>query len=176
MTTGSTAMAMEIESLRQQLHEVALDWQVTQQQLNILKDELKLISKTIDDPRVDLTMTMSEVILEMKQQLSDHIKRGVMLRDVVLETKKYLDQTYADLIGNLGAEWLAARIVDHLSPILSKALAATTTDLDGLILCEKEPCRDDGRCQYAIDHGAEGLGHCPEGKCCMPLYRAWEPK
>ncbi len=29
-------------------------------------------------------------------------------------------------------------------------------------------CRDDGRCQYAIDHGAEGLGHCPEGKCCMP--------
>lgn len=29
-------------------------------------------------------------------------------------------------------------------------------------------CRDDGRCQYAIDHGAEGLGHCPPGKCCMP--------
>ena len=31
-------------------------------------------------------------------------------------------------------------------------------------------CRNDGRCQYAIDHGAEGLGHCPDGKCCMPLY------
>lgn len=29
-------------------------------------------------------------------------------------------------------------------------------------------CRDDGRCQYAIDSGAEGLGHCPAGKCCMP--------
>lgn len=29
-------------------------------------------------------------------------------------------------------------------------------------------CRDDGRCQYAIDHGAEGVGHCPQGKCCMP--------
>ena len=29
-------------------------------------------------------------------------------------------------------------------------------------------CRTDGRCQYAIDHGAEGLGHCPEGKCAMP--------
>ena len=85
MTTGSTAMAMEIESLRQQLHEVALDWQVTQQQLNILKDELKLISKTIDDPRVDLTMTMSEVILEMKQQLSDHLKREVMLRKLIGE-------------------------------------------------------------------------------------------
>lgn len=29
-------------------------------------------------------------------------------------------------------------------------------------------CRSDGRCQYAIDHGAEGLGHCPPGKCAMP--------
>jgi hypothetical protein len=29
-------------------------------------------------------------------------------------------------------------------------------------------CRTDGRCQYAIDHGAEGLGHCPQGRCCMP--------
>jgi hypothetical protein len=29
-------------------------------------------------------------------------------------------------------------------------------------------CREDGRCQYAINHGAEGLGHCPEGRCCMP--------
>lgn len=28
-------------------------------------------------------------------------------------------------------------------------------------------CRDDGRCQYAIDHGAEGLGHCSP-KCVMP--------
>jgi hypothetical protein len=29
-------------------------------------------------------------------------------------------------------------------------------------------CRDDGRCQYAIDHGAEGMGQCPKGKCAMP--------
>jgi hypothetical protein len=29
------------------------------------------------------------------------------------------------------------------------------------------PCRDDGRCQYAIDHGAEGMGHCSP-KCVMP--------
>ncbi|CAB5178889.1 hypothetical protein UFOVP156_46 [uncultured Caudovirales phage] len=36
-------------------------------------------------------------------------------------------------------------------------------------LAKPEPiCRDDGRCQYAIDHGAEGMGHCPAGKCCMP--------
>ena len=29
------------------------------------------------------------------------------------------------------------------------------------------PCRTDGRCQYAIDSGAEGMGHCPKGKCVM---------
>ena len=29
-------------------------------------------------------------------------------------------------------------------------------------------CRADGRCQYAIDHGAEGMGHCPDGQCSMP--------
>jgi hypothetical protein len=29
-------------------------------------------------------------------------------------------------------------------------------------------CRTDGRCQYAIDHGAEGMGHCPAGQCCTP--------
>lgn len=35
-------------------------------------------------------------------------------------------------------------------------------------MTDKAICRTDGRCQYAIDHGAEGLGHCPTGKCCMP--------
>ena len=29
------------------------------------------------------------------------------------------------------------------------------------------PCRNDGRCQYAIDSGAEGMGHCPKGRCVM---------
>lgn len=34
-----------------------------------------------------------------------------------------------------------------------------------------QQCRDDGRCQYAIDHGAEGMGHCPPGKCVMPAQQ-----
>lgn len=36
------------------------------------------------------------------------------------------------------------------------------------VQAQPKACRDDGRCQYAIDHGAEGLGHCPPGKCVMP--------
>lgn len=39
---------------------------------------------------------------------------------------------------------------------------------DGYKLFVVPLCRNDGRCQYAIDHGAEELGHCPPGKCCMP--------
>lgn len=43
---------------------------------------------------------------------------------------------------------------------------------------KKQPeqiCRNDGRCQYAIDSGAEGMGHCPKGKCVMPSQPEQEP-
>ena len=99
----------------------------------------------------------------LHQQLSDHIKREVMLREA-LETCE---------VGDFSTGHVIYPSFDE--KLVNEALAATA-DLDCLILCHAEPCRDDGRCQYAIDHGAEGLGHCPEGKCCMPLYRAWEPK
>ena len=39
----------------------------------------------------------------------------------------------------------------------------------------EQVCRDDGRCQYAIDSGAEGMGHCPKGKCVMPAQPEQEP-
>jgi len=89
----------------------------------------------------------------IEQQLADSQKREVMLRHALRFYKSAL--TADDVAG--------------------VALAATA-DLKDVILCHAELCRNDGRCQYAIDHGAEGLGHCPDGKCCMPLYRAWEPK
>ena len=56
LTDALASRDAEIESLRQQL--------VT------LKTELKSIGEAIDDPRTDLTMTMSEVIVDQKQQLS----------------------------------------------------------------------------------------------------------
>ena len=34
-----------------------------------------------------------------------------------------------------------------------------------------QQCRTDGRCQYAIDSGAEGMGHCPKGKCVLPAQQ-----
>lgn len=34
----------------------------------------------------------------------------------------------------------------------------------------RNQCRRGGRCQYAIDHGAEGMGHCPKGKCVVAQH------
>jgi len=59
------ALNEEIESLRQQL--------VT------LKTEIKSIGEAIDDPRTDLTMTMSEIIIELKQQLAASQKQATLL-------------------------------------------------------------------------------------------------
>ncbi len=117
------------------------------QQLGSTEDHLRIVEQAFE-----------KRVFELEQQLSDRLKREVMLRDGLKRADDLLRTSY-----------------DHESPLIKEALAATA-DLEGLILCEKEPCRDDGRCQYAIDHGAEGLGHCQEGKCCMPLYRAWELK
>lgn len=41
--------------------------------------------------------------------------------------------------------------------------------LKDVLAQQSQLCRSDGRCQYAIDCGAEGMGHCPKGKCVMPV-------
>lgn len=67
----SLATAVRVnESLRQQLSE--------------LKSELKDIGKAIDDPRTDLTMTMSEVIIDQKKQLAAVIA-ACKLKDEALQ-------------------------------------------------------------------------------------------
>jgi len=55
-----------------------------------------------------------------------------------------------------GADWVFKQ-VDEAIKALEEALAK-----------QEQLCRSDGRCQYAIDSGAEGMGHCPKGKCVMP--------
>ena len=54
-------------------------------------------------------------------------------------------------------------------PIIDKSAAIRiATALGWTPPKQEQVCRDDGRCQYAIDSGAEGMGHCPSGKCVMP--------
>lgn len=51
-----------------------------------------------------------------------------------------------------------------------EALAHATTEREQ----PAQQCCTDGRCQYAIDSGAEGMGHCPKGKCVMPAQQRLE--
>ena len=53
------------------IREAVTEVESLRQQLATLKAELKTISKAIDDPRTDLTMTVSEVIAELRKQLAD---------------------------------------------------------------------------------------------------------
>ena len=55
------------------------------QQLVTLKTELKSIGEAIDDPRTDLTMTMSEVIIEQKQQLAAALAAIKVKDEAILE-------------------------------------------------------------------------------------------
>jgi len=116
---------------------------------------------------IDITKITPEKLAEMNNSLmvdNNHLRQQLAAALAAIKVK---DAVLGDIVECIGAGRLR---------VASAEAIAATADLDGLILCHAEPCRDDGRCQYAIDHGAEGLGHCPEGKCCMQLYRAWEPK
>ncbi len=55
------------------------------QQLAALKSELKTIGNAIDDPRTDLTMTMSEVIIEQKKQLAAALA-AIKSKDAALQS------------------------------------------------------------------------------------------
>ena len=60
---------------------------------------------------------------------------------------------------------------ERLVEILGPLIALVRADERERIKAEpRNQCRSDGRCQYAIDHGAEGMGHCPKGKCVMAQH------
>ena len=85
---------------------------------------------TVEDVETlsDYAMALEERVEIVEQQLAAAIAACKLKDEALWETNKYLDQTYADLIGNYGSEWLAARMVDTLSTILSKAIAIQPDD------------------------------------------------
>lgn len=52
---------------------------------------------------------------------------------------------------------------------LDKWIASSPQPEAAPAVAQVPQCRSDGRCQYAIDHGAEGLGCCPAGKCAYAI-------
>jgi uncharacterized coiled-coil DUF342 family protein len=74
------------DDLRQQVAELEEVRKSDIAKFNTLKDELKAIGEALDDPRTDLSMTMVEVIQDMKKQLAACEKE----RDDLLATLKHL--------------------------------------------------------------------------------------
>ncbi len=62
-------------------------------QLAACKDELKAIGQAIDDPRTDMSMTMVEVIQDMKKQLTEEkqLRRDIekFYAGAALDAKRY---------------------------------------------------------------------------------------
>ena len=121
--------------------------------------------------REEIIEAQGEEIESLRQQLSDHIKREVMLRDAL----KYSRHQCEGLRVWGGMSWSyhpfqAKRIFDACE----EALAAAT-DLDGLILCKKKPtawCQD-----VTYEMAPEFAFSWVETQIHdFPLYRAWEPK
>lgn len=79
-----------------------------------------------------------------------------------------LGMAFVDEIANDGCRNAAGGIYATRVQEFATEIQRNFAQANGLLVPGMTICRSDGRCQYAIDHGAEGMGHCPKGKCSMP--------
>lgn len=118
----------------------------------------------------DVKYIRADLVDALRQQLAAALA-AIKMKDEAIE---YMHKEKCDYmtLNNLGNP------INETSYRLASEALAIQPDDSALKawLGEPQPCRSDGRCQYAIDHGAEGLGHCPAEKCCMPLYSPKELK
>ena len=135
-----------------------------QKQLAAALDDLE-VAKNVANGNVEAKFDAWKQLDAMEHELAAALA-ACKVKDEALSKIEYLEADNGCILS-----------AGECSSIATEALAIQPDD-SALKAWLGEPllCREDGRCQYAIDHGAEGTGHCPEGKCCMPLYRAWEPK
>ena len=134
---GSTSRDVEIESLRQQLVDM------TAERDRLTSVVASWIRANSPDGWID----------DMRQQLADHIKREVMLRDAI---KPFTEGCWSR----------------DLQVHTREALAATV-NLDGLILCHAEQVaflNPYGGVLQTLTTGLE------KSTFTTPLYLAWEPK
>jgi hypothetical protein len=127
------------------------------------------IIKRLPDGSVEVVESTRTVSVYPAPQQAEPVPHPDTVRLAYLYSGK---QTKSNLLVDA-----AMRLLNGESLTLEEARAAIDdamkspleVALDQQAQTVREPiCRTGGRCQYAIDHGAEGLGHCPAGKCVMP--------
>jgi predicted nuclease with TOPRIM domain len=133
---------------------------------NALRQQLSVANSKFDSINEDLSA--------MEDQLSDHIKRDVMLRDALQQLHDNIAE-YAR-INHLGG-------FDNQDMRMARKALADTADLDGLILCEKEPVawqsyhsRAMPELSVEFDEPELVMSFNDDVVWKKPLYRAWEPK
>lgn len=125
------------------------------EKVKVLQAELRRIGEALDDPRVDLTMTMSEVILEMKQKLAE--------RDTELGTGDFTIEFFTPLLRSVGAKTGTdfRNLIDDVAPKdgewhnvgISRVGDATSTYgdeyLGGVMFCFRKVYDKDGKMREA---------------------------
>jgi hypothetical protein len=97
---------------------------------------------------------------EASQILQDALDSKTLYESAVLNWSGFSVQGDPESISEVKALLQDSWIVPMLRARIADLMKQVVLDPD-------YPCRSDGRCQYAIDSGAEGIGHCPKGKCVM---------
>ena len=88
-------------------------------ELDELQDFAELADGVGHDMRKRAEQRYSEII-KLRAELKAERDKNQQLKEAILHIHNYVDQTYSDLIGNLGAEWLAAKMADEILPIARK--------------------------------------------------------
>ncbi len=123
---GDSAQVI-ITELRQQLADMTAERDAYMRDYGKEQDRKREVAKKLAEVRAELEAERQrrwEGNRISSAELAASQKQVDVLLDVVREANKYIDQTYSDNLGR-NCEWLAARYADSLSPMLSKALAAT---------------------------------------------------
>lgn len=111
-------------------------------------DAMRSIEIELDQLRAEnATLRAAEYIEELRAEKRPSISTEAL---IALKSVQHAD-----------ADGVMARVSRQALDEAIAALSPSTTKI----------CRADGQCQYAIDHGAERIGHCPDGECCMPEQR-----
>lgn len=91
-------------------------------ELDELQDFAELADGVGHDMRHRAEQRYAEII-KLRKELQAERDKNQRLINSMKQIHDYVDQTYSDLIGHLGAEWLAAKMADDILPIARQSLA-----------------------------------------------------
>jgi hypothetical protein len=149
-----------LDTLNEELRLARQANEAQHQQLAAALDEARMANVSADEVR----STYAEEMRKLRKQLSNHIKREVMLRDA-------MNRIAFSRVGQ--CESLTQELFNR--EMWAAEVLAVTADLDGLILCNKKPT---AWCQEVIYEMAPEFAFSWFNTQLhyLPLYRAWEPK